>query len=200
MTTETLVIATTNDGKAREFRAIFEPKGITVRTLADFPQLPAIPETGRTFTENARLKATTVAQATQLPVLADDSGLMVDALDGEPGIYSARYAGDHDDEKNKAKLLANLVGVAAEQRTAHFHTSLVLVKPNGAELVTTGEVQGIILTAPRGTDGFGYDPLFYVPSEQQTFAEMPMAKKNHLSHRAKATAAMLQKFDEWWGA
>ncbi|MDT6980943.1 XTP/dITP diphosphatase [Levilactobacillus zymae] len=197
---ETLVIATTNAGKAREFRAIFEPKGITVKTLADFPQLPAVPETGKTFTENAKLKATAVAQATQLPVLADDSGLMVDALAGEPGIYSARYAGDHDDEKNKVKLLAKLEGVPATQRTAHFHTSLVLVKPNGHELITTGEVTGTILTAPRGTDGFGYDPLFYVPSEHQTFAEMPIAKKNQLSHRAKATAAMLQEFDAWWEA
>ncbi|GEO68611.1 XTP/dITP diphosphatase [Levilactobacillus acidifarinae] len=197
---DTLVIATTNAGKAREFRAIFEPKGITVKTLADFPNLPAVVETGKTFTENAKLKATAVAQATQLPVLADDSGLMVDALNGEPGIYSARYAGDHDDEKNKVKLLTKLEGVPATQRTAHFHTSLVLVKPNGHELVTTGEVTGTILTAPRGTDGFGYDPLFYVPSEHLTFAEMPMAKKNRLSHRAKATAAMLREFDEWWEA
>lgn len=198
--TETLVVATTNAGKAREFRTIFEPKGITVKTLADFPALPPINETGHTFTENAVLKATTVAHATQLPVLADDSGLMVDALDGAPGIYSARYAGDHDDAKNKAKLLAQLRGTAPAQRTATFHTSLVLVKPNGQQLVTVGEVAGTILTAPRGTDGFGYDPLFYVPEEHQTFAEMPLAKKNRLSHRAKATAAMLAKFDEWWGA
>ncbi|KJW11961.1 XTP/dITP diphosphatase [Levilactobacillus spicheri] len=197
---EILVIATSNPGKAREFRAIFEPKGITVKTLADFPALPAIPETGTTFTENAQLKATTVAQATQLPVLADDSGLMVDALNGEPGIYSARYAGDHDDAKNKAKLLANLTGVPTADRTARFHTSLVLVKPNGQELITTGEIQGTILTAPRGDDGFGYDPLFYVPAEQQTFAEMPLARKNQISHRARATAEMLTKFDEWWGA
>lgn len=109
---------------------------------------------------------------------------MVDALNGEPGIYSARYAGDHDDAKNKAKLLANLAGVPAADRTARFHTSLVLVKPNGQELITTGEIQGTILTAPRGDDGFGYDPLFYVPAEQQTFAEMPLARKNQISHRA----------------
>lgn len=196
---DTIVIATGNPGKAREFRAIFEPKGITVKTLADFPAVPAIAETGTTFTANAQLKATTVAQATQLPVLADDSGLMVDALNGEPGIYSARYAGDHDDEKNKAKLLAKLAGVPQAQRGAGFHTSLVLVKPNGKTLITTGEVRGEILTAPRGNDGFGYDPLFYVPSEKQTFAEMPLARKNQISHRAKATAAMLSEFDEWWG-
>lgn len=200
MKDETIVIATTNAGKAREFRAIFEPKGLTVKTLADFTALPAIQETGQTFTENAKLKATTVAQATRLPVLADDSGLMVDALNGEPGIYSARYAGDHDDAKNKAKLLKKLQGVPAPKRTASFHTSLVLVKPNGHELVTTGEIKGEILTAERGADGFGYDPLFYVPSEGQTFAEMPLARKNQISHRARATAAMLAEFDEWWEA
>ncbi|WP_143463280.1 XTP/dITP diphosphatase [Levilactobacillus enshiensis] len=196
--TNTIVIATKNPGKAREFRAIFEPKGLTVKTLADFPELKQVQETGKTFTENAKLKATAVAQQTQLPVLADDSGLMVDALNGEPGIYSARYAGDHDDAKNNEKLLANLAGVPQEKRTAAFHTSLVLVKPNGKELVTTGEVRGEILTAPRGHDGFGYDPLFYVPAERQTFAEMGLAQKNQHSHRAKATAAMLPQFDQWW--
>lgn len=197
---ETLVIASNNAGKIREFRAIFEPKGIKIKTLADFPTLPAIAETGKTFTENATIKAKTVAHATQLPVLADDSGLMVDALDGEPGIYSARYAGDHDDAKNRAKLLARLKDVPTAQRTAVFHTSLVLVKPSGQQLVANGDVHGEILTAPRGDDGFGYDPLFYLPSEKQTFAQMPMVKKNSLSHRAKATEAMLENFDEWWGA
>ncbi|MFC6275658.1 XTP/dITP diphosphatase [Levilactobacillus tangyuanensis] len=196
----TLVIATNNAGKAREFRAIFEPKGFTVQTLADFPNLKQIAETGSTFTENATLKAAAVAEATQLTVLADDSGLMVDALEGEPGIYSARYAGDHDDAKNNAKLLAKLKGVPADQRGAAFHTSLVLRQPSGHQLVTTGEVRGLILSAPRGNDGFGYDPLFYVPSEHQTFAEMPLATKNQHSHRAKATAAMLPLFDEWWEA
>ena len=196
----TLVIATNNAGKAREFRAIFEPKGLTVKTLADFPDLAQVQETGTTFTENATLKATAVAQATQLPVLADDSGLMVDALNGEPGIYSARYAGDHDDAKNNEKLLANLANVPADKRTAAFHTSLVLVKPNGQQLVSTGEVRGQILTAPRGADGFGYDPLFFIPAEGQTFAEMSLAKKNQHSHRAKATAAMLPQFDAWWEA
>ncbi|ABJ64319.1 XTP/dITP diphosphatase [Levilactobacillus brevis] len=196
--TNTIVIGTNNAGKAREFRAIFEPKGLQVKTLADFPTLDQVAETGQTFTENATLKATAVAQATQLPVLADDSGLMVDALNGAPGIYSARYAGDHDDAKNNAKLLAELHDVPAEKRGAAFHTSLVLIKPNGKKLVATGEVRGEILTAPRGADGFGYDPLFYVPAEGQTFAEMGLAQKNQHSHRAKATAAMLPQFDQWW--
>lgn len=194
----TIVIATNNAGKAREFRAIFEPKGLTVKTLADFPNLKQVVETGTTFTENATLKATAVAHETQLPVLADDSGLMVDALNGEPGIYSARYAGDHDDAKNNEKLLANLEGVPATSRGAAFHTSLVLIKPDGKKLVATGEVRGEILTAPRGHDGFGYDPLFYVPEEQLTFAEMGLATKNQHSHRAKAVVAMLPQFDAWW--
>lgn len=196
----TIVIATNNAGKAREFRAIFEPKGLTVKTLADFPNLKQVVETGMTFTENATLKATAVAHETQLPVLADDSGLMVDALNGEPGIYSARYAGDHDDVKNNEKLLANLEGVPAAKRGAAFHTSLVLIKPDGKKLVATGEVRGEILTAPRGHDGFGYDPLFYVPEERLTFAEMGLATKNQHSHRAKAVAAMLPQFDAWWEA
>lgn len=196
----TIVIATNNAGKAREFRAIFEPKGLTVKTLADFPNLKQVVETGSTFTENATLKATAVAHETQLPVLADDSGLMVDALNGEPGIYSARYAGDHDDVKNNEKLLANLEGVPAAKRGAAFHTSLVLIKPDGKKLVATGEVRGEILTAPRGHDGFGYDPLFYVPEERLTFAEMGLATKNQHSHRAKAVAAMLPQFDAWWEA
>ncbi|MCT4489815.1 XTP/dITP diphosphatase [Levilactobacillus parabrevis] len=196
----TIVIATNNAGKAREFRAIFEPKGLTVKTLADFPNLKQVVETGTTFTENATLKATAVAHETQLPVLADDSGLMVDALNGEPGIYSARYAGDHDDAKNNAKLLANLEGVPATKRGAAFHTSLVLIKPDDKKLVATGEVRGEILTAPRGHDGFGYDPLFYVPEERLTFAEMGLATKNQHSHRAKAVAAMLPQFDAWWEA
>jgi len=196
----TIVIATNNAGKAREFRAIFAPKGLTVKTLADFPNLKQVVETGTTFTENATLKATAVAHETQLPVLADDSGLMVDALNGEPGIYSARYAGDHDDVKNNEKLLANLEGVPAAKRGAAFHTSLVLIKPDGKKLVATGEVRGEILTAPRGHDGFGYDPLFYVPEERLTFAEMGLATKNQHSHRAKAVAAMLPQFDAWWEA
>ncbi|WP_407887327.1 XTP/dITP diphosphatase [Levilactobacillus sp. N40-8-2] len=194
----TIVIATNNAGKAREFRAIFEPKGLTVKTLADFPNLKQVVETGTTFTENATLKATAVAHETQLPVLADDSGLMVDALNGEPGIYSARYAGDHDDAKNNEKLLANLEGVPATNRGAAFHTALVLIKPDGKKLVATGEVRGEILTAPRGHDGFGYDPLFYVPEERLTFAEMGLATKNQHSHRAKAVVAMLPQFDAWW--
>lgn len=197
---DTLVIATRNQGKAREFREMLAPKGITVKTLADFPSIGEIQETGRTFEENATIKAEAIASQTKLPVLADDSGLEVAALNGEPGIYSARYAGDHDDAANNAKLLGNLEGVPANQRQAVFHTTLVLVKPNGAKLVVDGEVHGEILTAPRGDNGFGYDPLFYVPEKGQTMAEMSAQEKNAISHRGRAARKMMAQFDSWWEA
>ncbi|PWF99594.1 XTP/dITP diphosphatase [Levilactobacillus bambusae] len=196
--TNELVIATKNEGKAREFRELLAPKGITIKTLADFPEIPQVAETGQTFEENATLKATAVAQLTSLPVLADDSGLVVDALDGQPGIYSARYAGNHDDRRNMAKLLRKLDGVPKDQRTAHFQTTLVLVKPTGKKMVTNGYVKGLILTEPRGENGFGYDPVFFVPAYHQTLAEMTEKQKNAISHRGHAAQQMLENFDEWW--
>ncbi|MFC6255073.1 XTP/dITP diphosphatase [Secundilactobacillus hailunensis] len=196
----TLVIATRNQGKAREFTEMLAPKGITIKTLADYPDVGVIKETGSTFEENATIKAKAIADHTQLPVLADDSGLEVTALNGEPGIYSARYAGDHDDAANNAKLLANLKTVPADKRQAVFHTTLVLLKPNGAKLVVNGEVQGQILTVPRGENGFGYDPLFYVPSKGKTMAEMGEDEKNAISHRGRATKKMMTQFDNWWEA
>lgn len=177
MTKDKLVIATKNAGKAAEFRTILKPKGIKLLTLADFGNLPEIEENGQTFLENARIKAETIAKLTNLSVLADDSGLMVDALNGEPGVHSARYAGDHDDVANNAKLLANLAQVPDEERTAKFHTTLVLVSPNGHQLVSEGEVRGKILTAGRGENGFGYDPLFYVPELNRTMAELSATEK-----------------------
>lgn len=196
----TLVIATRNQGKAREFAEMLAPKGITIKTLADYPDVGEIAETGSTFEENATLKAKAIADHTQLPVLADDSGLEVAALNGEPGIYSARYAGDHDDAANNAKLLFNLKNVPADQRQAVFHTTLVLLKPNGSKLVVDGEVHGEILTAPRGENGFGYDPLFYIASKGKTMAEMSDDEKNSISHRGRATRKMMTQFDNWWEA
>ncbi len=198
MKPNTLVIATRNQGKAREFSEMLAPKGITIKTLADYSDVGEIAETGATFEENATIKAKAIADHTQLPVLADDSGLEVAALNGEPGIYSARYAGDHDDAANNAKLLNNLKNVPADKRQATFHTTLVLLKPNGLKLVVDGEVHGEILTAPRGENGFGYDPLFYVPSKGKTMAEMSDAEKNAISHRGRATQKMMIQFDDWW--
>lgn len=193
-----IVVATNNEGKAREFREMFAPKDIAIKTLVDFPNLTKIVENGQTFEENALIKATAVARQTQLPVIADDSGLQVAALDGEPGIYSARYAGDHNDDANNQKLLQNLKNVPDTARNAVFRTALVLLKPTGERLSTEGTVAGQILTAPRGANGFGYDPLFFVPDMGKTMAEMTDAEKNSISHRGRALAKMMSQFDDWW--
>ncbi|MFC0233245.1 ribonuclease PH [Vagococcus entomophilus] len=186
-----VLIATRNKGKAKEFAAIFAEKGFTVKTLLDYPDLPDVEETGKTFEENARLKAETIAQIVQGPVLADDSGLIVDALLGQPGIYSARFAGPNkSDAANNAKLLHELTGIATEKRTARYHCTLVLAEPNKESLVVSGELEGTIGTIPQGENGFGYDSLFYIPSEKKTAAELSEDQKNRISHRAKAIEAL----------
>lgn len=194
----TLLIATKNAGKAREYRQMLAADDIEIKTLADYEQPLQVEETGKTFEENATLKATAAVKAYHVPVLADDSGLQVDALNGAPGIYSARYAGDHDDAANNAKLLKNLKGVPAAKRTAHFHTTIVALKPNGAKLVANGQVDGRILDRPRGHDGFGYDPLFYVPELQQTMGQLTTDQKDAISHRGRALRDLLKGFDQWW--
>lgn len=195
---QTLIIATNNANKAREFSAMLAPYDITIKTLADFQDIPDIKENGITFEENATKKATVVVEATGLPAIADDSGLMVTALHGDPGVFSARYAGDHDDAANNAKLLANLGGVPEAKRTATFHTTLVALKPSGEKLVVIGELAGRILIAPRGNNGFGYDPLFWSSKFQKSLAELTPAQKNQISHRGAALRQLMTKFDEWW--
>lgn len=196
----TLVIVTNNAGKAREYREMLAPFGVTVKTLADFPRF-AIDECGTSFEENALIKVRTAVAKLDLPVLADDSGLVVDALNGAPGVHSARYAGDHDDAANNAKLLRELTGVPATQRTAHFHTTIVALKPDGAKLETSGRVEGQILTQLRGQNGFGYDPLF-MPKEfpGRSMAELTPAEKNQISHRGRALQAFMEQFAGWWQA
>lgn len=195
---EQIIIATNNAGKLCEFQKLFTPKHIKVTSLKDYPQLGKIAETGMTFEENATLKASAVSKQTNIPVLADDSGLEVDALNGRPGIFSARYAGDHDDAANNAKLLSELAGIPLEKRTATFHTTLVLMKPDESKLVVNGELRGQILAVPRGNNGFGYDPLFWVPEKQKSLAEMTSEEKNEISHRGRASQKLLKVFDEWW--
>lgn len=195
---QTLIIATNNANKAREFKAMLAPYKIAIKTLADFPDIPAIKENGITFEENATKKVKVVVEATGLPAIADDSGLMVDALHGDPGVFSARYAGDHDDAANNAKLLANLGGVPEEKRTATFHTTLVALKPDGAKLVVNGTLPGRILIAPRGDNGFGYDPLFWSEKYQKSLAQLTPEQKNAISHRGDALRQLMAKFDEWW--
>ncbi len=195
---ETLLIATRNFGKATEFKAMFEPRGYMIETLHDYPDLAEVEETGKTFAENALLKAETIAKLTNQMVIGDDSGLLVDALDGAPGIYSARYAGkDHDDQANNAKLLAELEGVEWEKRTAHFQTTLAVAHPQKDSLVVEGKVYGYILEEPRGHFGFGYDPLFYYPELNKSFGELEEEEKNQVSHRSRALKALDLQWDEW---
>lgn len=195
---KTIVIATRNPGKAKEFKKMFAEKGYKVKTLLDFPELPDVEETGKTFEENARLKAETIAQILNQPVLADDSGLIVTALNGMPGIYSARFAGEpKSDASNNAKLLHELTEIPKEDRSARFHCTLVFAAPNKESLVVEGNWEGEIGTIPRGENGFGYDPLFFVPSEGKTAAELSEDLKNKISHRALAVAKLKDQWQDW---
>lgn len=193
-----ILIATKNDGKLKEFKQIFEQKGIVVKSLKDINDDVEIVENGLSFEENARLKADGYAKSIGIPVLADDSGLEIDALNGRPGIFSARYAGDHNDAANNAKVLSELGGIPDEKRTATFHSTVVVRKPDGSELVANGNLRGRILAVPRGDNGFGYDPLFFVEAKNKTLAEMMREEKNKISHRALAIEDLLVNFDKFW--
>ena len=199
-----IVLASNNPGKAREFAAALAELKADIMPQSLFG-VPEVEETGLTFVENALLKARNAALHTGLPALADDSGLVVDALDGRPGIHSARYAGpDADDHANIAKLLVELRGVPAERRTARFVCVLALLRhpADPTPLICQGCWEGVILTEPRGANGFGYDPVFFVPGEQQTAAELDLATKNRLSHRGQALERLrqyLQNAPAWQG-
>lgn len=185
-----IAIATNNPGKLREIRAILGGFFDEALSLADLGIDVDIEETGTTLTENALIKARTIRDLTGLPALADDSGLMVDALGGAPGVYSARYAGEeHDDKKNNALLLKNLEG---KPRDAKFCSVIALCYPDGRELTAEGSVEGTILEEERGKGGFGYDPLFFSPELGKTFAEATPEEKNSVSHRSRALRAMLE--------
>jgi XTP/dITP diphosphohydrolase len=194
-----LMLATTNLGKVREFKALLEQceltEGLTLLTLKDWLEpLPEVEETGATFAENARLKAVALARATGLPALADDSGLCVDALGGEPGLHSARWAGPSaTDADRNALLLERLAGVPAEERTGYYACVVSLASPDGGSVEAVGTCGGVILDAPRGADGFGYDPLFFVPELECTMAELTEEEKNRISHRARALSALLMQ-------
>lgn len=190
-----IVLATSNLGKVAEFQQLLAPYSMQIVPQSEF-DLPSIEETGLTFVENAILKARFAAAQTGLPAIADDSGLEVDALNGAPGIYSARYAGEHGNfVANCYKLLADLAAVSMEQRTARFQCVLVYLRHalDPAPLIAQGTWEGLILTELRGSKGFGYDPLFYVPSHNCSAAELEPNVKNQLSHRAKALSLLLQQ-------
>lgn len=200
---QTVVIATRNQGKSKEFARYLQPLGWTVRSLDDADGIPDIVENGSTFAENAWIKAETVAGILGVPVLADDSGLSVDELEGEPGVYSARYAGEGaSDRDNNAKLLAELEsrGFRADLDPLHppcysrarFICSLVWLDPLRERTIRTeGQVEGYILREPRGEQGFGYDPLFYLPEYGLSMAELEIERKNQISHRAEALRKLL---------
>jgi XTP/dITP diphosphohydrolase len=188
-----LVIASGNAGKLREIRGLLEPLGIEVLPQSDFA-VPEAEEPHCTFVENALAKARHASSLTGLPALADDSGICVDALGGAPGVHSAHYAGPHrSDADNNARLLLSLADVA--DRRAHYHCVLVLVRhaDDPQPVIAEGEWHGEILPAPRGTDGFGYDPLFLDPSLGKSGAELALEQKNQISHRGLALAALLEK-------
>ncbi|MEW9051662.1 MAG: XTP/dITP diphosphatase [Neobacillus sp.] len=182
-----VIIATKNPGKAREFEHIFAPRGIMVKTLLDFPEIEDVEETGISFEDNAILKAESVAEQLNRVVIGDDSGLVVDALEGSPGIFSARYAGEQkDDQANIDKVLAELQGVPEADRTARFYCALAVAIPEGKTMTVSGTCEGLILEERRGSNGFGYDPIFFVSEKGLAMAELSSEEKNKISHRANA--------------
>jgi XTP/dITP diphosphohydrolase len=185
--TRKLVIATKNQGKRKELQELLGELGFEVEDLSSYPELPEIIEDGETFEANALKKAQETYQHVRQWVLADDSGLSVDALNGAPGVYSARYAGEpSDDARNNDKLLNELQGVPLEKRGAQFVCVLALVTGDQEPVIVRGELQGRIASAPRGEHGFGYDPLFELPGKGMVMAELTREEKNLISHRALA--------------
>lgn len=186
-----LLIATHNEGKALEFKALFEDYGVVIETLNDYPELPEIEETGTTFRENAALKAEAIAKLTNQAVISDDSGLSVVALNGAPGVYSARYAGEPaNDANNNEKLVKALEKFSRKERAARFDCTIAVAVPNEETRFYEGSIEGEILLEPRGSAGFGYDPYFLVPQLSKTTAELTMSEKNIISHRGKAIQKM----------
>lgn len=191
-----LLIATHNQGKLREFTQIFAGLDLELRTLADLGITAEVEETGTTFAENAQLKATAYMQLSGLVTLADDSGLEVAALNGAPGVYSARYGGVTG-QAQLDYLLKQLEGVPFHARLARFVCVIALARPDGALELVEGALPGVIEFEPRGSGGFGYDPLFYVLDDNMTLAEMPPERKNAISHRAAAARAARETLARW---
>ncbi|QCR33169.1 XTP/dITP diphosphatase [Lysinibacillus sp. SGAir0095] len=188
-----VVIATKNKGKAKDFEALFSPLGYEVVTMFEVAPDMEIEETGKTFKENAILKAETLSHKLASLVIADDSGLAVDALGGEPGVYSARYAGDHDDEANIVKVLEKLAGVPEPERTARFCCALAIAGPGMETHTVFGTCEGVILHEKRGTNGFGYDPIFFVPQLNRAMAELTPEEKGAISHRGNAIRKLAEE-------
>jgi len=191
-----IIIATKNAGKVKDFETLFSPKGFKVKSLLDFPEIEDVEETGVTFAENATLKAEAISSALNKPVIADDSGLAIDALNGDPGVYSARYAGENkDDNANIEKVLQKLNDVPFEKRTARFHCALAIAVPRKRTEIVEGTCEGHILEGKRGENGFGYDPIFFVEKWRCSMAELTKEQKNQISHRANALKKLAPLID-----
>ena len=189
-----IVVASSNKGKIAEIKAALINLPITVLALKDFGDIPEAVETGTTFNENAILKARHYAHYTGKACLADDSGLEVDALNGAPGVYSARYAGEGaSDQDNNKKLLKEVKKISSAKRTARFHCVLAFIDTDKTIMTSNGVCEGILLDAARGVDGFGYDPLFLIPELNKTLAEVSMQVKNSISHRGQALRNMAKQ-------
>jgi len=190
-----IVLATRNKGKLSEISELLKGYDIDIKSLNDFGPIPAVSEDGNTFEDNAYIKASFTARVLGLPAIADDSGLVVDALKGAPGVYSARYAGEEaTDRENNMKLLKEMDGKT--NRKAHFETAVIIAVPRGPALTYIGKVEGEITISPIGDNGFGYDPVFYYPPMAKTFAQMSRNEKNSISHRGKAMKEFVGEFDK----
>jgi len=193
-----IVLATGNKNKLREFQEILSADGITIVAQSEFDNCPEVVENGRTFAENALLKARAIAKHTGRVTIADDSGLEVDALNGAPGIYSARFAGENaDDAQNNRKLLQELDGVPEEKRAARFTCVIAVASPSGEEKTVEGNYPGRIIEKLRGAGGFGYDPVFLDPVSGRTYSEMTAEQKNAISHRSRAIHALKKLLPEF---
>jgi len=194
-----IVLATTNKGKTREFKELLKDFPIEIKDLSDFGPIPEVIEDGETFDDNAYKKASFTAKILGYPAMADDSGLCVEALDGAPGVYSARYAGENaTDAQNVDKLLDTLKD--EENRKAAFECVISIAVPTGAALTYEGRCEGVLTREPLGDNGFGYDPLFFFPEFNKTFAQLSIAEKGDISHRGKALKEVSREMDkiiEW---
>ena len=191
-----VILASKNQHKLTELSAILSQLGFEIVLESEYGLDIDVEETGTTFEENSYLKAEAVMKASGLPVLADDSGLMVDALDGAPGVYSARYGHKASDKERTAYLLENMKDVPEERRGAKFVCVITCLFPDGRKIVARGECPGVIARAPHGENGFGYDPVFYLPELGMTYAELPSEQKNAISHRARALQDFCRKYQE----
>ena len=191
-----VILASKNQHKLTELSAILSQLGFEIALESEYGLDIDVEETGTTFEENSFLKADAVMKASGLPVLADDSGLMVDALDGAPGVYSARYGHKASDKERTAYLLENMKDVPEEKRGAKFVCVITCLFPDGRKIVARGECPGVIARAPHGENGFGYDPVFYLPGLGMTYAELPSEQKNAISHRARALQDFCRKYQE----